>query len=81
MFVSGHPGRTNRQNTMDELKYLRDSQYPTQLPARTAAKCCIGSWADANGGEPSASEGRPVRRAEQPEGAHRWARRACSIRS
>lgn len=31
IFVSGHPGRTNRMNTMAELEYLRDRQYPTQL--------------------------------------------------
>ena len=24
MFVSGHPGRTNRHNTLAELEYLRD---------------------------------------------------------
>ncbi len=28
VFVSGHPGRTNRLNTVAELKYLRDKGYP-----------------------------------------------------
>jgi Peptidase S46 len=28
IFVSGHPGRTERGNTVAELKYLRDKSYP-----------------------------------------------------
>jgi hypothetical protein len=31
IFVSGHPGRTSRMNTVAELEYLRDRQYPTLL--------------------------------------------------
>jgi hypothetical protein len=31
VFVSGHPGRTNRQNTVAELEYLRDTGYPFLL--------------------------------------------------
>jgi hypothetical protein len=31
IFVSGHPGRTNRLATMDELDYLRDKGYPYLL--------------------------------------------------
>ena len=31
-FVSGHPGSTNRQFTLDELRFLRDVQYPYVVP-------------------------------------------------
>jgi Peptidase S46 len=30
-FVSGHPGHTNRMNTVADLEYLRDTGYPFQL--------------------------------------------------
>ena len=44
VFVSGHPGRTNRQNTLAELEYLRDvAATRAQLaPARTGWRCCSG---------------------------------------
>src|SRR5262245_27907269 len=31
VFVSGHPGRTNRQNTLAELEYMRDRQFPALM--------------------------------------------------
>jgi hypothetical protein len=31
VFVSGHPGRTNRLDTMAELEYMRDRQFPFSL--------------------------------------------------
>jgi hypothetical protein len=46
VFVSGHPGRTNRQDTVAELDYLRDRQYPTQLSLLNRREVLYSSWAD-----------------------------------
>jgi hypothetical protein len=43
-FVSGHPGRTNRQNTMAELEYLRDTGYPFLMQRLYRMEVNIGSW-------------------------------------
>ncbi len=44
VFVSGHPGRTNRGNTVDELKYLRDTGYPYLLNRLNRLEVLLGSW-------------------------------------
>lgn len=44
VFVAGHPGRTNRQNTVAELEYLRDNQYPGQLQRLNRLEVLIGAW-------------------------------------
>src|SRR5262245_9425645 len=46
VFVSGHPGRTNRQNTMVELEYLRDVQYPFVLSLLNRLEVLYSSWAE-----------------------------------
>ena len=45
-FVSGHPGRTNRQQTVAELEYLRDVQYPAVLARLYRLETVIGSWVE-----------------------------------
>jgi hypothetical protein len=46
IFVSGHPGRTNRQNTMAELEYLRDIGYPYLLQRLNRAEVLIKAWVE-----------------------------------
>ena len=46
IFVSGHPGRTNRQNTVAELQYLRDTGYPFQLQRLNRLEVLLGSWVE-----------------------------------
>jgi hypothetical protein len=43
-FVSGHPGRTNRQLTVAELKFLRDVQYPHTLNRIRRFEVLLGTW-------------------------------------
>jgi hypothetical protein len=44
VFVSGHPGRTNRANTVAELKYLRDTGYPYLLQRLNRLEVLLGAW-------------------------------------
>ncbi|QEL15960.1 S46 family peptidase [Limnoglobus roseus] len=43
-FVSGHPGRTNRQNTVAELEYLRDTGYPYLMQRLNRLEVLLGAW-------------------------------------
>lgn len=43
-FVSGHPGRTNRQQTIAELEYLRDVGYPFLLQRLNRLEVVLGAW-------------------------------------
>ncbi|HEY2787474.1 MAG TPA: S46 family peptidase [Fimbriiglobus sp.] len=45
-FVSGHPGRTNRQQTMAELEFLRDTGFPFVMQRLFRLEVLIGSWAE-----------------------------------
>ncbi len=54
VFVSGHPGRTNRLLTTDQLQFLRDYQYQMQMSAyanRTAMLEKYGAQSDENARE------------------------------
>jgi hypothetical protein len=44
IFVSGHPGRTSRQNTMAELEYLRDTGFPYLLQRLNRWEVLLGAW-------------------------------------
>lgn len=45
-FVSGHPGRTNRLNTVAELEYLRDRQYPNLLARLARLEVLYNAYAE-----------------------------------
>lgn len=44
IFVSGHPGRTNRMNTVAELEYIRDKQYPMLLARLNRLEVLLNAW-------------------------------------
>jgi hypothetical protein len=46
IFVSGHPGRTNRLNTVAHLEYLRDVVNPDQLNMLRRHEVALKSFAD-----------------------------------
>jgi hypothetical protein len=48
VFVSGHPGRTNRQNTLAELEYLRDFGYPFLLQRLYRREVALSAWSQRN---------------------------------
>ena len=50
IFVSGHPGRTNRQNTVAELEYLRDTGYPFVLQRLNRLEVLLKAWVDRSEG-------------------------------
>lgn len=43
-FVSGHPGRTDRQLTVDELRFLRDVQFPYTLRRLKRVEVLLANW-------------------------------------
>ncbi|WP_414660494.1 S46 family peptidase [Horticoccus sp. 23ND18S-11] len=45
-FVSGHPGSTNRQFTLAELQFLRDTQYPYVIPRLKRLEVALKNWSD-----------------------------------
>jgi hypothetical protein len=45
-FVSGHPGNTNRQFTMAELEFLRDTQYPYAVPRLKRIEVALQNWSE-----------------------------------
>ena len=44
VFVSGHPGHTDRQLTLAELKLLRDVQFPYTLARLKRLEVLLGNW-------------------------------------
>lgn len=48
IFVSGHPGKTNRLNTIRDLEFIRDRMQPTRLNVLRRREVLLKSWAERN---------------------------------
>jgi hypothetical protein len=46
IFVSGHPGRTERQNTVDHLEFLRDRALPSTLNSIRRREVLLATFSD-----------------------------------
>jgi len=46
VFVSGHPGRTNRLNTTSHLRFFRDTQYPYILNYLRRAEVLLNTYSE-----------------------------------
>jgi hypothetical protein len=46
IFVSGHPGRTNRLNTVTHLEFLRDLEYPLRLNVLRRREVLLKNYSD-----------------------------------
>lgn len=46
VFVSGHPGRTDRLNTIRHLEFIRDHMQPVRLNVLRRREVLLRSWAD-----------------------------------
>ncbi len=46
IFVSGHPGRTERQNTVDHLEFLRDRALPSTLNLIRRREVLLATYSD-----------------------------------
>jgi hypothetical protein len=44
VFVAGHPGTTQRLNTVDHVKFMRDTQYPLQMRNMWRREVQLGSF-------------------------------------
>lgn len=46
IFVAGHPGKTDRQNTVAHLEYMRDRQFPTMLNMLRRREVLLKNYAE-----------------------------------
>jgi hypothetical protein len=46
IFVSGHPGRTNRMNTVAEMEYLRDTSFPFLMQRLNRLEVMLSTYSD-----------------------------------
>ena len=78
VFVSGHPGHTDRLNTVADLEFLRDSRlslFAERLIRRR--EVLLATYSQRSDGERPPGQGRSVRHAKRPQGPHRRPGRAA----
>src|SRR4029079_6377315 len=46
VFVAGHPGRTDRLDTVDQLEFMRDRRYPRVLTVLVLREVLLKTYAD-----------------------------------
>ena len=80
VFVSGHPGRTDRLDTVAELEYLRDIGFPFLLQRLNRLEVMLAIFSARSEENAPQGQGVAVRRAEQPQGPRSAAWPACSTR-
>ena len=71
VFVAGHPGHTDRLNTVDHLEFLRDRDLSVPAQRLRRLRSAAGGVQRAERGKRPAGQGRFVRRSEQPQGPAR----------
>ena len=77
VFVSGHPGKTERLDTVAELEYLRDTGFPFLLQRLNRLEVMLRAYQRPQRGERAPGQGLAVRRAEQPQGPRSAVWPAC----
>ncbi len=68
VFVSGHPGSTNRLMTLAQLHYQRDFSYPAALASLKRMLSIYRAYAALGSEQARQAAGHDLRHREQPEG-------------
>ena len=71
VFVAGHPGRTDRLNTVASLEHLRDVRFPFLLDYLKKKEALLLAFGRTGAEAERQSQGGPLQHPEQPQGAHR----------
>ena len=71
VFVTGHPGTTNRLETLAKLKHRRDVTLPYTLPRLRTLEAALDAVRRARPGAAPAGGDRPAPRRQRPQGVHR----------